>query len=75
MGRAKIHLTAEAKREANRAKSKRYYEKYISFYFLSSRLSCLIIYCRSKATINAQRRKTYKKTKAMYTTPQALYYL
>ncbi|KAF8158611.1 hypothetical protein BJ912DRAFT_930352 [Pholiota molesta] len=46
MGRAKIHLTAEAKREANRAKSKRYYEK-------------------SKATINAQRRKTYKKTKAI----------
>ncbi|KAF8166959.1 hypothetical protein BJ912DRAFT_934375 [Pholiota molesta] len=43
MGRTKIHLTVEAQREANRAKSKRHYDK-------------------SKAAINAQRRKTYRKT-------------
>jgi hypothetical protein len=66
MGRTKIHLTAEAKREANRAKSKRHYDKYILSDTMNLWYRFLIFSSRSKAEINAQRCKIYHRTKAMY---------
>ena len=58
MGRRRIYHTAEDKLAANRAKSKRHYEKYTLFLFIhyiSDERS------REKNCINKRRRRKYQK--------------
>jgi len=65
MGRQRLYHSAEEKQAANRAKSKRSYDKYVTLivafnYFLTS------IGFRRKDSINILRRKKYAKDHKQY---------
>jgi hypothetical protein len=60
MGRPQLYHSKEEKALANRAKSKRHYDKYVLHeVYVSTQLTILCL--RSKESINKQRRRIYKR--------------
>jgi hypothetical protein len=60
MGRQRLYHTAEEKLAANRAKSKRHYEKYVLFLIIHY-IDISDEHSRAKISINKCRRRKYQK--------------